>query len=280
MPYGTSCTDSTSTLTVCFSKRAGEGIRGERIVFWSEIFDSFQSEFDLGLTDKLMRVKFRVEISFGLAEPPERPNLAKLRYLVELFSDDLREVLRSEYQLYMERKGGMAFSISGRSGNRLPQIHADRISISDHLITSTLSQVESKEFEYLTTNLSRMMLVMEALFDVSSCCKRNLCGRATYKDPTLIKKITPIFFLVLICRFHTTGSGRRSMMISSTMLRPAPVNPMTAETGRHLALVIVLSQMELMGKHWKTTRRKKTRPWIYCHRSAKSYTRLDRLYLP
>lgn len=82
----------------------------------------------------------------------------------------------------------------------------------------------------------------------------------TYKDPTLIMKMTPIFFFVLICNFQTTGRGRRRMMMSSTMLSPAPVKPMTADTGRHFAFVVVLSQMELMGKHWNTTRRKKTRP--------------------
>lgn len=33
------------------------------------------------------------------------------------------------------------------------------------------------------------------------------------------------------------------------MLRPAPVKPIAAETGRHFALVMVLSQIELMGRH-------------------------------
>jgi hypothetical protein len=65
-----------------------------------------------------------------------------------------------------------------------------------------------------------------------------------------IRKMTPIFFLVLICKFQTTGRGRIKMMKSSTMLRPAPVKPIAADTGRHFACVmIVLSQIELMGTH-------------------------------
>jgi hypothetical protein len=154
----------------------------------------------------------------------------------------------------------MICSMRVRSGNKLPQIHEDSISIRDHLITSTLSHVESYEFEYFRTNLRRMMLVMDALAEVSRCYKRHQ-RRGTHKDPTLIMKMTPALFLVLICSFQSTGKGTSRMMKSSTMLRPAPVNPITADTGRHFASVIVLSQMDLIGQHWKTTRRK-TKPWV------------------
>jgi hypothetical protein len=41
-------------------------------------------------------------------------------------------------------------------------------------MTSALSHVESYEFEYFTTNLRRMMLVMEALLALSGCSRVNL----------------------------------------------------------------------------------------------------------
>ena len=79
----------------------------------------------------------------------------------EAFSVDLRD--QPEYCLKRERKLGIACSTSGRSGSRLPQMHAARISIRDHLMTSTLSQVESYVLAYFNMNLSRIMLVMDAL---------------------------------------------------------------------------------------------------------------------
>lgn len=143
----------------------------------------------------------------------------------------------------------MTCSMSGRRDNRLPQMHAARISIRDHLITSTLSQVESYEFEYFTTNLRRMTLVTDALITVNGCYRRTSERGGTYKDPILIKKMTAIFFLVLICSFHTTGRGRSKIMMSSTILRAAPVKPIATDTGRHFAPVIVLSQRDLIGQH-------------------------------
>lgn len=262
-PRGTSCTYSSSTFAKFFSKCAGDGVLGDSTVLCSEFFDCFQSHPDVGVGVRLIRLKCSVGMSLGLLRPPERPNLPKLRIPNEAFSDDFREDLRSEYQLNIERNGGMICSTRGRSGSKLPQMQADRISMSDHLMTSTLSQVESNEFEYLMTYFRRTMLVMVALETVSSYhddCKLE----TAYKDPTLISKITQDFFFVLICSFQTTGNGSNKMIKSSMMLRPAPVNPIAAETGRHFASVIVLSQMDLMGRHWKTTRRKNTEPWMNC----------------
>lgn len=58
-------------------------------------------------------------------------------------------------------------------------MHADRISIRDHLMTSTLSQVESYEFEYFKTNLSLTILVMDALMTVSVYRKQPKAGVLT-----------------------------------------------------------------------------------------------------
>lgn len=102
-----------------------------------------------------------------MREPLERPNLLKLWIPIDILSEDLREDLWSEYQLVMERKGGTVCSIRGRNGSKLPRTQADTSSMRDHLMTSTLSHVESKEFEYLTTYFRRTMLVTEALQIVS-----------------------------------------------------------------------------------------------------------------
>ena len=69
------------------------------MVFVSEDVGFFQSQPGVGIGFRFIWVKWRVEMSFGLLEPAERPNLPKLRMLKEAFSEDLREDLRSEYQL-------------------------------------------------------------------------------------------------------------------------------------------------------------------------------------
>ena len=73
----------------------------------------------------------------------------------------------------------MSCWMSGRSGRRLPQMHADKISITDHSIISTLSQVESYEFEYSATNLRQMKLVINALLAVKLCSMQILKLRGT-----------------------------------------------------------------------------------------------------
>jgi hypothetical protein len=85
-------------------------------------------------------VKLRVVMRLGLLGVLSRQ--LNLLDVPVFFSEDLRDVDRV-YQLKKERTGGTIFSSSGRKGKMLPQIHAAIISIRDHLITSTLSHVES-----------------------------------------------------------------------------------------------------------------------------------------
>lgn len=135
-------------------------------MLWSEIFELFQSQ--AGVAGGL--VKPSEEMSLVFRDLHQRPNLLKLPESREFLSE-------------VERNGGMIFSTSGRRGNRLPQMHADRISIRDHLMTSTLSQVASYEFEYFRTYLRRTILVMDALVVVSIYSSRVEDGRMLTKNP-------------------------------------------------------------------------------------------------
>ena len=102
------------------------------------ISDLVQSREDVMLNLVKLKVEMRLDLLLDW-ERLRQPNLPKV---LVCFSEDLREV-ELLYQLKKESMGAAIFSSRGRRGKRLPKIQAARISINDHLITSTLSHVES-----------------------------------------------------------------------------------------------------------------------------------------